>query len=82
MSVPAKNAVIDALKLPGTYIRAVGSTNCKQVPILQITHAEYKKFGEITDAQHHAEALYPRAKLSPAELRILLRRVHALYYNK
>ena len=56
-SVPEKNAVIDALKLPSTYIRAVGSTNSHQVPILQIIHTQFKTFDDITDAQLRAEAL-------------------------
>ena len=34
--------------------------------------AQYKTFGDITDAEFIAEALYPRAKLSAAELRIML----------
>ncbi len=43
---------------------------------------EYKKFSEITDAELVAESLFPNAKLSALELKILLRRVYALYYNK
>jgi hypothetical protein len=52
------------------------------MPILQIIQAQYKTFGDITDAELIAEALYPRAKLSAAELKIMLRRVYALYYDK
>ena len=43
---------------------------------------EYKKFSDITDAELVAESLFPNAKLSALELKILLRRVYALYYNK
>ena len=52
------------------------------MPILQIIQAQYKTFGDITDAELIAEALYPRAKLSAAELRIILWRVYALFYDK
>ena len=42
------------------------------MPKLQIIQAEYKTFGDKTDAELITEALYPRAKLSAAELRIML----------
>ena len=75
MSIAEKNRVIDELKLPGTYVTAVGPTNAQQRPVLQIVSAAYKRFGEITDTELVAESLYPRAKLSALELRILLRRL-------
>ena len=43
---------------------------------------EYKKFSEITDTELVAESLFPNAKLSVLDLKILLRWVYDLYYNK
>ncbi len=57
------------------------SPNISTRPILQIISSEYKKFSEITDTERSSESLFTD-KLSTVELKILLRRVHALYYNK
>ena len=82
MTIVEKNRV-DELNLPVTYITALGDpANISTRPILQIVSAKYKKFSEITDAELVAESLVPYVKLSTLELKVLLRRVYVLYYNK
>jgi hypothetical protein len=59
-----------------------GPPNAPTRPILQIVSAGYKKFSDITDQELLAECLHPKAKLSAVDLRIILRRVYALYYHR
>ena len=81
-SIADKNRVVDELKLVGTYVSALGGPpNVSTRPILQIISAEYKKFGDITDAQLASEGLVDKA-LPSWQLKVLLRRVYALYYRK
>jgi hypothetical protein len=83
MTIAEKNGIVDALHLCGTYVTALGGPpNAPTRPILQIVSAGYKKFSDITDQELLAEFLHPKAKLSAVELRIILRRVCALYYNR
>jgi hypothetical protein len=83
MTIAEKNGIVDALHLCGTYVTALGGPpNAPTRPILQIVSAGYKKFSDITDQELLAECLHPKSKLSAVELRIILRRVYALYYHR
>ena len=64
MTIAEKNRIVDELKLPGTYVTALGGhPSLPTCPILQIqvVSAEYTKFSEITDAELVAESLLSNA---------------------